>query len=333
MAHPTINDVARLAGVSKSLVSLVMRGAPNVSDGRRAAVLEAAEELGYRPNAAARSLVQRRTQIIGVMVSDLHNPFFVESLDGMEAAAENAGYRILMSNGLRVTRREEASLEALLEMRTDALILTAPQLGGEAISRAATAVPVVLVAKPSRDPNVDTVSSDDKRGARLAVDHLVSLGHQRIAHIDGHRGPSGSSRRSGYMAAMKANGLEGHIQVAAGGHAEQDGYRAALELLARSPRPTAIFAFNDLAAIGAMNAIEESGLGVPGDISLVGYDNTRLSGMRHIGLSTVDQPRFEMGKRALEVAVDRIEHGRGEPARIVLEPTLVPRATTVPPPR
>lgn len=328
MPQPTINDVAKAAGVSKSLVSLVMRGAPNVSDARRAAVLEAAADLGYRPNAAARSLVQRRTNVIGVMVSDLHNPFFAEVVDGMESAAGPAGLRILMNNGLRQPDREHASIEALLEMRSDALILAAPKLSAAEVAKAARSVPVVMIATSADGESIDTVAADDSIGARLVVHHLHDLGHIDIAHIDGHGGPGEQSRRVGYEAAMIELGLGDHIQVATGGHTEADGHRAAAELLDGARRPTAIFAFNDLAAIGAMSAIEERGLTIPGDISLVGYDNTRLSGLGHIALTTIDQPRFEMGRRAVTMAIERIEGNRTTPESVVLEPRLVPRNTT-----
>jgi DNA-binding LacI/PurR family transcriptional regulator len=333
VAHPTINDVAERAGVSKSLVSLVMRDAPNVSKERRAAVLKAADELGYRPNRVARSLVQQRSQLIGVMVSDLHNPFFVEALDGMEAAAAKAGYKILMNSGQRIPAREEASIETLLELRVDAVIAAAPQPSGAPISRAAEAVPVVLLGRGSRDKRVDSVANDERAGARLAVDHLKSLGHRRIAHIDGQRAAGAKGRRAGYEVAMDEVGLNRHVQVVAGGATEEDGFQAARELCKSKTRPTAIFAFNDLAAIGALQALQQMGLDVPGDVSLIGYDNTHMTELSHIDMSTIDQPRFEMGKRALQLAVERLEAGRTEPRRVVMKPSLIPRGTTAAPPR
>jgi DNA-binding LacI/PurR family transcriptional regulator len=302
-----------------------------VSDARRAAVLEAAAHLGYRPNAAARSLVQRRTNVIGVMVSDLHNPFFAEVVDGMESVAGPAGLRILMNSGLRQPEREQASIDALLEMRSDALILTAPQLPARLVAKAARSVPVVMIATSSDGEALDSVAVDDQVGARLAVEHLHALGHSRIAHIDGHGGPGEETRRSGYEIAMRGLGLADEILVATGGHTEADGYRAAHELIATDPRPTAIFAFNDVAALGAMTAIEEHGLTIPGDMSLVGYDNTRLSGLGHIDLTTIDQPRFDMGSRAVSMAIERIEKQRTNAESVVLVPRLVPRGTTAPP--
>ena len=212
--HPTILDVAERAGVSKSLVSLVMQGSSSVSDEKRRAVLRAADELGYRRNAVARSLVRSRSNVIGVMLSDLHNPFFTEVVDGVEEQAAGAGYHALFNTGGLVAEGEREAIETLLELRTDGLILAAPVLDGPAIVSASKAVPVVLVSRPSRWPSVDSVTNDDQAGAALAVDHLVSLGHQVIAHVDGGGGAGAASRRAGYLKAMRRHGLADRVAVA-----------------------------------------------------------------------------------------------------------------------
>ncbi|HSR23983.1 MAG TPA: LacI family DNA-binding transcriptional regulator, partial [Candidatus Eisenbacteria bacterium] len=173
---PTIKDVAERAGVSKSLVSRVMRGADAVSRRRRDAVLAAAEALHYRPNAAARSLVQQRSYHVGVMVSDLHNPFFAEVIDGIDEVASERGFRMLVATGNRVREAEAEALETLLELRMDGVILLAPRLPRAVIARAAGSVPVVMAGAGSV-PGVDVVATDDVRGAELAVEHLVRLGH------------------------------------------------------------------------------------------------------------------------------------------------------------
>ena len=334
MAHPTINDVAELAGVSKSLVSLVMRNAPNVSDERRAAVLKAADELGYRPNRVARSLVQRRSNIIGVMVSDFHNDFFIEILDGIESAAERAGYKVLMNSGQRVASKEEAAIETLLEMRTDAVILGGPHLGIGPIARAAKAVPVVLVGRSSRAKGVDSVANDERSGAGLAVEHLASLGHKRIAHIGGGRSEAGGpGRSSAYRHSMTSHRLERYIQVIDRGATEEDGFHGARELFKTRTPPTAIFCFNDLVALGALQALTQMGLKVPQDVSLIGYDNTHITALEFINMSTIDQPRFEIGERAVQLAVERLDAGRTEPRRVTVKPALIPRGTTAPPPQ
>lgn len=328
---PTITDVARRAGVSKSLVSLVMRGADHVSPGRRQAVTKAAAELGYRPNAMARSLVQRRTHLVGVMVSDLHNPFFADVVAGIQEEAARTGYKVLVNSGNRAAAREADAMETLLQLRADGIILGSPVLDDDVIVRASLEVPIVLVGREARGPAVDSVTNDDRKGAEIAIEHCVALGHRRIAHIDGGEGAGAPDRRRGYEAAMKRLGLGDLVCVVSGTYTEEGGHRGCLLLLAQRPRPTAIFAANDLAAIGALNAIEESGLKVPDDVSLVGYDNTSLAALRHISLTTIHQPRIEMGQLALSTLLERVDQDREEPRRVVLSPRLVVRASTAPP--
>jgi DNA-binding LacI/PurR family transcriptional regulator len=326
---PTIRNVAERAGVSKSLVSLVMRGSPHVSERRRQAVLQAARELGYRPNAVARSLVEGRTRLIGAIVADLHNPFFAEFLDGLQESLHGAGLRMLVGSGRWDPLFEAEAVEAFLEMRVDGLVLLS--VVPESLKEAAASVPVVVVGE--RDVHgVDIVVDDDELGASLAVDHLVELGHRRIAHIEGARSTTAHYRRAGYEKAMHRHGLAAEIVVEPGDFTEDGGYRAARALLRRDPRPTAIFAPNDLVATGALSAADEQGMRVPADLSIVGYDNTHLARIRHISLTSVDQPRRDMGRVAAELLTARI----GDPSRHARQnlvvPHLVVRSTTGPAP-
>jgi DNA-binding LacI/PurR family transcriptional regulator len=331
VSQPTIHDVARSAKVSKSLVSLVVRGSPNVTEGKRQRVLRAIEDLGYRPNLMARSLAARRTTTIGVMLSDLHNPFFAEVVDGIDAAASASGYGILLNTGNRVVAREAQAIDAFLQLRTDGLILAGTVLPTASIVEASLSCPVVLVSRTSRAPTVDTVANDDRAGAELAVQHLHDLGHHRIAAVDGGNGAGAKARVDGYRHAMTRLGLEKHIRVASGAFTEEGGYRGARSLLRSNHLPTAVCAANDLAAIGVLNAIEEEGLRIPQDISLMGYDNTFLAGLRHISLSTINQSRAEIGQMAITCLLERIEGGRRDPRRLLLTPELVARDTTAPP--
>jgi DNA-binding LacI/PurR family transcriptional regulator len=328
---PTIKDVAERAGVSKSLVSRVLRGAEAVSAQRRAAVMAAADELGYRPNAVARSLVQQRSFQVGVVVSDLHNLFFAEVIDGIDGAAAERGYRTLLATGNRVADAEAQALEMLLELRMDGVILLGPRLLGAAIAGAARSVPVAVVGAPARVPGVDVVVNDDVRGAELAVEHLAGLGHRRIGMVDGGQGAGAVERRTGYEAAMRRLGLGDQVRVAPGDFTEEGGYRGARQLLTADAPPTAIFASNDLAAVGALEAIEEAGFRVPRDVSLVGYDNTALASLRHVSLTTVHQPRREIGQMAMRAVLRRIDGPSSRARRVVLEPKLVARQTTGPP--
>lgn len=328
----TMEDVAREAGVSRSLVSLVLRESPKVSDVRRARVLAAAERLGYRPNAMARGLASRRTRTLGVLLNELHNPFYAEIMDGVEEAADELGYRLLASTGGSRPRGEARAIDMLLEHRVDGLVLVGPRLQTAAIGATAGQLPVVVVARQVRHRGVDWIANDERAGASLVIDHLTALGHRRIAHVDGGQGAGAGARRRAYELAMRDAGLAAEIRVVAGEYTDLAGVRAAECLLESGALPTAIFAVNDILATGVIARLEEAGLGVPEDVSVVGYDNTFLAGLRHVSLTTIDQPRPAMGREAVRALVGRVERGCTRPLRVHTMPSLVVRGTTGPVP-
>jgi DNA-binding LacI/PurR family transcriptional regulator len=342
MNRPTMDDVANRAGVSRSLVSLVMRGATNVSELRRAAVLQAAEELGYRPNAMARSLASRHPDTIGVMLSDLHNPYFAEIADSIETTARASGLRIIINTGGRQVDTERQALEHLLEFRTAGLILVGPVVPAPAIEAAARSTPIVLVTRRTRSAGVDSIMIDEAAAGRLVVDHLTSLGHEHIAHIDGGPGAAAGQRRRGYIEAMTRAGLSRAIRVVPGEYTEAAGEAGAAALLAapgrsgprsaNGSRATAVYGANDLVAAGVLARLERDGIQVPRDISVVGYDNTALAELGRLSLTTVDQPRAEMGRLAVQCLLERVGAESRRAIRHELEPTLVVRRTTAPPP-
>jgi DNA-binding LacI/PurR family transcriptional regulator len=329
---PTMEDVAREAKVSRALVSLVMREQPNVSEERRARVLEAANLLGYRPNAMARSLASRRTRTVGVVLDDLRNPFFAEIAGGVEEMASELGYQLLLGAGGRQPRRERSALTTLLEYRVDGVILVSPRMRASDIAAAAAEVPMVIVGREVRRVDADLVVIDEAHGTALVLDHLIGLGHERITHVDGGTGAGGPQRRAAFLRGMRAHRLGAGARVIAGDFTEEAGAEAARRMLADGELPSAVFAANDLVAAGLLGGFDQAGVEVPGRVSIVGYDNIAIAHLAHVSLTTVNQPRTEMGRIALELLLDRIEHRRASIVRVV-EPTLVVRSTTAPPVR
>ncbi|HWK26339.1 MAG TPA: LacI family DNA-binding transcriptional regulator [Solirubrobacter sp.] len=322
---PTMEDVAAEAGVSRALVSLVMRGSPKVSAERRARVLAAAERLQYRPNAMARGLASARTRTIGVLLNDLGNPFFADIAAGIEDLASSLGYQLLLGTGRRVPAREQSVVTAFGDYRVDGLILVSPRLDEAALAAAARRVPTVVMGRELDAPELDTLGVDEALGVRAVVTYLAGLGHTDVVHVTGGDGAGGATRAACFGAAMAAAGL-GPGRVLAGDFTEASGVRAAQTLLTRGALPTAVFAANDLTAAGMMDTFVRAGLRIPEDLSLVGYDNIYIAGLRQLSLTTVDQPRAAMGRQALELLLERIE-GREERVTRLLEPTLIVRDT------
>lgn len=331
---PTIRGVAERAGVSKSLVSLVLQGSPRVSEAKRQAVLDAIDALGYRPNAAARSLVARRTHTVGVLLNDMRNPWFVDVLDGLNSLLQAHDLRMLMADGRLDRRAGHDFARAFQELRVDGLVVVGTLPDTEGLAEVAERLPTVIAGNHEpRLPHVDIVANDDERGARLATEHLIALGHQRIAHIAG-QGLVGELRRRGFQAAVRAHGLEASTLTESGDGTEEGGYRAAVRLLnpARgTERPTAVLAFNDISCVGALSAAQELGLHVPADLSLVGYDNTYLARIRHLWLNSVNNASHEVGHRAARYLLDRMDRPHTPARRQLVAPELEIRGSTAPP--
>jgi DNA-binding LacI/PurR family transcriptional regulator len=324
--RPTLADVAARAGVSTALVSIVMRDVPGASAATRRRVLAVAEELGYHPDARARLLRSGRSKLLGV-VFGVQNPYHGDLVTGLYDAAEKIGYELTLS-AVTPHRDEEHAVGGLLQDRCEALILIGPLSPSAALAKIAARLPVVVLARSVRNRAVDTVRTDDGQGLRQAVDHLVGLGHRRIAHIDGGAMLGSADRRRGFLEAMAEHGLERQAQVLAGGMSEEDGARVARELLADPP--TAVSVFNDRSATGVLDVLHRSGLRVPEDISVVGYDDERVARLAHIDLTTVAQDTAAMTMLAAARAVDRIEGVPVQERELVIPPRLVVRGTTGP---
>ena len=322
-----MDDVAAHAGVSRALVSLVMRDSPRVSDGSRTKVLASANELGYRPNVWARNLASGQTNTIGVMLNDLHNPYFTELAEGVAATAAEAGMELLITSGWQRESGEQAAIDTLLNMRTDGVVLAAARFSGEVFEDVAQQTPTVAIANFNEPESMDTVCNDEAHGAELIVEHLASLGHVRIAHIDAGYSPGAPERRSGFVSSMSDRGLA--PIVFDGEFNEHAGMTAAEQLMKLREPPTAIFAANDLSATGVLAHLRSIGARVPDDVSIVGYDDTLLAGLGALSLTTVHQPRQQFGRRATELLLERIE-GRTAAKHELIKPRLVTRSTTGP---
>lgn len=327
--RPTILDVASRAGVSKSLVSLALSGSPKVSDASRKRIEAAAQELGYRPNAAARSLVAKKSRTLGVLVLDLHNPVFAEILDGVQTEVRGHGFTTMLVSGGDDPALERSEIETLQEFQIDGLILISHRLSRDTLREIASEVPTVTVTRDDiAIARMDMVCNDDVAGGHMAVDHLVSLGHQRIVCLSGGDNPVSHARAKGYLEAMAEHGLTSYAHIVSGGLTDTAGYRAAQEAL--EVDPTALFVANDFGAMGAIAAVEEAGLDVPGDISVIGYDGIRLAGLRSVNLTTVAQPLAELGRMAAKRLLERLDKPSRPAQHDRVSSRLIVRGTTGP---
>ena len=320
-----MEDVAALAGVSRALVSIVYRDAPGASDATRARVLAAGAELGYRPDHRARLLGRTRTRLLGVTF-DVRASFQGDLVEALYTAAESAGYDLALS-AVAPTRSESRAVQSLVDYRCEALILLGPTLKPSALAALAESQPTVVVARKVSAPGVDVVRTDDTTGSRLAVEHLLALGHTNIAHIDGGKAAGTPERRTGYRNTMRAAGLT--PLIVPGGPTEDDGARAAKAFLDDALRATAVTVFNDRSAVGFLDIIRQSRR-VPDDLSVIGYDNTTVAALSHINLTTVAQDTTRLATRATTTALTRLAGTPTTPDQTI-PPTLIPRTTTGPP--
>ena len=319
-------DVAAKVGVSRALVSLVFRDAPGASQATRERVLRAAEELGYRPDNAARVLARSRSKVLGVMFT-VRNPYNADLVEAIYPIAEQLGYDILLS-GCTPARGERKAIESLPGHRCEALILLGPQSGAAALAELARRTPVVVVGRKVAGDGIDTVHTAEGKGVRHAIDYLVELGHRSITHIDGGTGPGSAERRRAYRASMRRHQLADQIRVIGGDFTEESGEKAATLLLAEGDLPTAVLAGNDECAMGLLDRLRRAGVDVPGDISVVGYDDSHLAHLLHIGLTTVHQDVEGIAEHAVRAAVARLENPQAAPRELVLTAKLVVRGTT-----
>ncbi|MBM7804427.1 DNA-binding LacI/PurR family transcriptional regulator [Geodermatophilus bullaregiensis] len=324
--RPTLADVAARAGVSTALVSIVMREAPGASAATRERVRRAADEIGYRPDSRARLLRSSRSRLLGVVFGVQH-AFHGDLLTGLYDAAERAGYELALS-AVTPGRGEQPAVDSLLRDRCEALVLLGPQSPAATLTDLATRLPVVVLARPVRSATVDVVRTADDEGMRLAVDHLVALGHRDVVHVDGGRAPGAAERRRGYREALQRHGLP--ARVLAGGLTEDDGAAAARRLL-EGPLPSAVTVFNDRCALGVLDVLRRAGRTVPGEVSVVGYDDSRIARLSSVDLTSVAQDVEQLTTLAVGRALARLDGTPVDRRELVVPPRLVVRSSTAPP--
>ncbi len=328
-ARPTIYDVAREAGVSKSLVSLVLNDSELVSETKRQAVKAAIEKLGYRPSRAAANLAADRTHMVGLVIDDFENPWFVDLMHGVRTVLGPAGYHVAIREHYRVGDQFVNAIDGFLDAQVDALLIAAePGHDYESLG-----IPVVIEGTRLHTiTGADHVSSDQNLGVGMILRHLQSLGHRRIGHVSGIGG-SAQARLRAYTQVMESIGEPARYAGERNATNEEGGYVGTVELLRRHPEITAVFAANDTMALGARAALREVGREVPEDVALVGYDNSLLANSRFLDLTTVDNRGFDIGVAAGEALIRRLYDPEAEPEDIVIPSRLVVRSSSAAAPR
>jgi len=334
----TSKDVAREAKVSQPTVSRALGGDPRISDGTRERVLEAARRLGYFPNVAARTLITNRTHTVGVVVGDVSNPFFAQQLNALYGELQRNGYRaVLFQEGADHKETGEDVLPLLLGNALDGAVFTTGKLNSDTPKHLAKkGLPVVLLNRSIEGIAADRVTADNLNGGKLAARLLARLGHRRIGTILGPENTSTSrDRERGFLTGLQEFGIEIPKKLRRVGlYSVESGHRLCLQLLQERQPPTAILCGNDVIAFGALNAAAKAGTRVPEELSIVGFDDLRVSAWETIGLSTVHQPIGRMSEAAATMLVERIERTyEGLPRDEVFPVSLLERDTTAPPNR
>jgi len=312
----TIKDVAREANVSVATVSRVLNGSGPVKEATRRLIREVAGKMRYVPHSGARSLITSKTQTLGVLLPDLYGEFFSEVIRGMDDTAQKNGFHLLISRAYADRHGIETAIKAM-RGRVDGVVVMSPDLDSDSLLNLPSTIPVVLLCSVSRGNEIDSLTIQNCRGAREMVTHLVSLGHRRIAIIKGSpRNYDAAERLRGYRIALREGGITPDSALERDGDfTEAGGYNATLDLLAMSPRPTAIFAANDSMAIGALSALRDAWVQVPEEMAVAGFDDIPLARFMDPPLSSVRVPICELGARAVGLLLNGITHKNDHPRR------------------
>ncbi|MCZ0756552.1 LacI family DNA-binding transcriptional regulator [Anoxybacillus sp. J5B_2022] len=325
----TISDVAKLANVSTATVSRVLSNSGNVKKETTEKVLEAIQKLNYQPNILARQLRKLETKTILVVVPDITNTFFSKILRGIEHVAIENDYEVLLGDTGNNVERERVYLDILRQKKADGMILLTARLESHLLEEIASEFPVVLACEYLEGSTIPTVSIDNVSSARKATEYLINLGHRRIGFISGPLNVILSrDRLKGFRQAMAQHNIPiESFLVQEGDFSFESGYNMMMKFLALDQPPTAVFAANDEMAIGAIKAIKSKGLRVPDDISVVGFDDIQFASIYEPALTTISQPMFEIGKKAMELLIKLINKDQLEKNQYILRDRLIIRDT------
>lgn len=323
----SIKDVAQKAGVSISTVSRVLSNKPYVSEDVRDRVMEAVQELDYRPNQVARSLRARQSTSLGLIVSDVCNPFFTDVSRAVEDCAYEKGYSVFLCNSDENEKKERFYLQEMIDKNVAGVILSPTQKASENFTGLNVNLPVVVYDRSVKGMDVDTILIDNRDSAMQLTNHLIENGYKRIAGIFCNV-PTGYERRAGFEKAMSKAGLE-PLQIIMTQTRIEAGYTAAKKLLTQSPLPDAIFTSDNLVLAGAMQAVNEMGLKIPDEIGLVGYDDVAWMTLVHPSMTIIRQPTDQIARMAVDLIMQRIENPKRPPLQVVLKGQLVVRGSSV----
>jgi LacI family repressor for deo operon, udp, cdd, tsx, nupC, and nupG len=322
-----MSDVAKLANVSPATVSRVLSNPELVSKETRQKVLDVINQVNYKPHIVARQFRTKETKIILVVVPDITSAFFSKVLRGIEHVAVNNGYQVILGDTENDIEREKEYINLLLQKQADGMVLLTARLNKTDLEEISNHFPMVLACEYMDGLNVPTVSIDNISSARKATEHLIKIGHTKIAHITGPINVILSrDRMRGYQQAMMSHDLDiDSAYIQEGDFSFESGYNQALKLLALENPPTAVFAFNDEMAMGAIKAAKDSGLKAPEDLAVVGFDNVKMSSVIEPNLTTINQPKYEIGKKAMELLLKLINGESINKKKFVMKDELIIR--------
>jgi len=326
----TLKDIAKVAGVSCATVSRALSNHPDINEETKKRIRKISQEMNYIPNPSARSLKGKNTNMIGLIIPDISNPFFAELALGVESFANENGYCVFLCNTDWKYEREKTYVDVLNVKRVDGIIISS--VTENADHHITSQAPVVYVTEGPKHEGVHYVGIDNKLGASMIVEYLIKLGHKDIVYIGGSEKTSTNRERyEGYKQSMEKYKLpfdsEKHVFNSLNSFSRENGYKAAMEMLIKRNIPTAVFAVNDIVALGVIQAIEDFGLSVPNDISVAGFDDISFSSMHRIKLTTVNQPKFEAGEICIDILLKLIKKQEVTEKTNILHPKLVIRNT------